>query len=384
MHNVSSKGKCTNCGACLNCCPVDAISIDSSKLYYEIQIDEDRCTKCGKCFKVCPLNQEFENIKVISAWYGKHKDKSIVMSSSSGGAFTSMADTILADGGIVFSACYSNDNKVEIKSSDEKRIDDMKKSKYVESLTGFGFRAIREELEKGRKVLLCATPCQIAGLKCYLGNDYSNLYTCDFTCGGLPSHYIYQNYIEMLENKYKSRVKSVDFRPKTFGWDIHAIEIVFENGKKYISPAVLDPFFSGFIVKHVNTRDYCYDCKFAEQHMSDITLADFWKCRQLTGQKNPKDGVSLILVNSNKGEELIHAVQGKMELKSIDKEEASYNLKRRTYSEEYMKIREQYLNVFKTKGIFAAAEYLGVPVREIKKHIVMLKYWLKGLLLLIR
>jgi ferredoxin len=43
--------KCTNCGACVDACPVDAISEGDGKHV----IDADACVDCGACADECPV-----------------------------------------------------------------------------------------------------------------------------------------------------------------------------------------------------------------------------------------------------------------------------------------------------------------------------------------
>ena len=145
---------------------------------------------------------------------------------------------------------------------------------------GNSFTDVKEQLLAGRSVLFSAAPCQIAGLKSYLGQEYDHLYCCDFTCGGFPSHEIYRVYLDALEQKFGTSVVSVDFRPKKLGWQSHAIEIIFANGRKYLAPAELDPFFYSFIYRHYSIRDNCCSCRYSKFHQSDIILADFWLYRQ--------------------------------------------------------------------------------------------------------
>jgi len=45
--------KCTDCGACVSLCPVDAITFEND---FSVEIDEERCigVTCGLCVDACP------------------------------------------------------------------------------------------------------------------------------------------------------------------------------------------------------------------------------------------------------------------------------------------------------------------------------------------
>lgn len=49
-HSITDD--CTNCGACVDSCPVDAISPQDSKH----EIDADTCIDCGACVDTCPVS----------------------------------------------------------------------------------------------------------------------------------------------------------------------------------------------------------------------------------------------------------------------------------------------------------------------------------------
>lgn len=42
---------CISCGACVDACPVDAITLDD-----KAKIDADTCTECGACVDECPVD----------------------------------------------------------------------------------------------------------------------------------------------------------------------------------------------------------------------------------------------------------------------------------------------------------------------------------------
>lgn len=380
MNNITAFSNCANCGACYNICPVDAITVNKEDTFYSLSVDNNKCIECGLCKKVCPVNEEQNRQNLMSAYGAVHTEKEIQKKSSSGGAFTAMADYILQSGGIVFGAAFEDQYRgVSIKSTEEVSLNDLRKSKYVESNVGLSFRDVKKYLEQKLPVLYCAAPCQIAGLHRYLGKEYENLFTCDFSCGGMSSHHFYSSYIELLEKKYGSQVTGVDFRPKTIGWDEYFMKICFKNGKKYMSSALKDLYFRAFLNKHFTIRDECCHCKFADNHYSDIVLADFWLYKKISDIKHDNSGLSLIISNSEKGERLIQAVSDKMVLNKVDTQDASYNMKKKVYSEEFMKKRKQFIDEYEKNGIVSASKYLDMPDRR-AGMIISMKCLVKKLL----
>lgn len=380
MNNIAQWSKCSNCGACMNVCPFNAIYLVKNSLFYTVKVDPEKCVNCGKCLQVCPTIQNKRNLSPRSAWWGRAINQQTVKSSSSGGIFSVLADYILRENGVVYGAAFDDGCKeVQIVSSDDVPLDALRRSKYVESLVGFSFRAVQKELDSGRLVLYCGTPCQVAGLKNFLGKEYPNLYACDFACGGLSSHSIYQEYLRFLENRHHSTVKEVNFRPKIYGWTVYCIRVVFQNGKKYVSPGVLDPFLCGFLKEHVNVRDYCYECDFAEHHASDLILADFWRFKAIVKEKNDDRGISLILVNSDKGEYLLNQIKQDLILHEVALDQASYNLHQPNNPKSLLELRERYLDTYQHSGLLHAAKVIRRP-EGLKAGKILFKYTLRRLL----
>lgn len=367
--NVLDFDQCSNCGACYNVCPKNAISVNKQGLFYSPVIDANLCVDCGLCKKVCPVNGSSENKAPKYAYGGWHKNEQIVLNSSSGGVFYGLAEKVLSDGGVVFAAAYSEDYKtVAFMSTDEVPLQRLLKSKYVESMVGLSFRMVKSELEKGRKVLFCGTPCQVAGLCSFLGKDYERLITCDFACGGLPSHHIYQEYLASLERKYRSFVTSVDFRPKTHGWKRYAVQICFENGKIYNHLGVEDEYLKSFLYGKYTVRDYCMECKFSDCHASDITIADFWRHEKLSSLRN-ENGISLILCNSEKGKDMLTSVGDQYSFTKLDVEGASYNNKKTEMSEKAIRRREPFLVLCCEKDLRTACQtFLPCSVKNKLKN----------------
>lgn len=369
MMNISDFNKCANCGACYNVCPKNAIKIEADHPFYTLSVDTELCVDCGLCKAVCPVNNEITPnapLYAVGCW---HKEETVVASSSSGGVFYALAEEVTTPGGVVYGAGYSKDCKsVRFFSTDDTSLESLQKSKYVESLVGESFKEVKNWLEKGRRVLFCGAPCQIAGLKSYLKKDYDLLITCDFACGGMPSHRIYEDYISALEKKYRSEAINVDFRPKTHGWQRYAVLVNFANGKKHNRLGVEDEYLRSFLYGKYTVRDYCLECKFSDNHMSDISLADFWLHKKLSKLEN-SNGISLVLCNTDKGKEALKGVMDRFVFAELDLSEAAYNNKPTLMTEAQENKQKQFRSICAQKGLKAACDkVLPRSFKEKLKH----------------
>ena len=352
--------RCMGCSACTNVCPTHAITMEMTEEgFYQAVVDEDNCISCGRCLKTCPaldINNAYKNVK--SAYCGWSKNEELLKISTSGAMFRVLANKILRENGVVYGAAYSDDYRnVLISSSDECDIEQLQKSKYVCADVGESYCRVKNCLKEGRKVLYVGTPCLIAGLQNFLGNQYSDsLITCDFVCGGVPSNKVYQDHLNFLEKRYKSKIASVDFRPKEYGWGKSAIKVAFENGALYVKKrGYADSYYNGFAREHINVREICLNCPFAERHTSDITLADFWGYKASNIKKNEK-GMSLVTCNSIKGEELLMQVKKNITLTQIDSKLCGYAFKKKNLSEKQQIRRNGFFSVGSAIGYETASE----------------------------
>ena len=362
----------------MNACPKNAISVKKNNVFYEAKVDQALCVQCGKCVSVCPVNTPRSVLNLRAAYVGRHSEKSVICRSSSGGAFTAIAEYFLSHGGVVYGAAFSSDcSEVIIQSTKVVDLDDLRRSKYVESLPGYSFREVANDLKTGKLVLFCGTPCQIAGLKRFLNVEYDNLFTCDFSCGGLSSHQMYQDRIHALENQYGAKVSSVNFRPKLSGWAEYSFQVVL--GKRvYRELAALDPYFYLFL-SHYSTRPYCVECDFADNHYADFILADYWKYRENEKFKNENTGLSLVLTNSEKADQLMRQKVFSFVWEEIDLRDGSYNIERPTISTDMMDKREKLSRSYAEHGLDVAAVACGMPTGK-KRLIMSLKFRVKRVL----
>lgn len=316
------KNQCCGCSACVQKCPKNAISLkeDEEGFFYPI-VNKEKCINCGLCKKLCPfINYEVEQKENYPKAYAvKNKINKDILNSSSGGVFIAIAKYIIKENGVVFGAAYDENNNVNhISVEREEDLFKLQGSKYVQSNILNTFKDAKESLDKGKKVLFSGTPCQIRGLKNFLLKDYDNLITCDLVCHGVPSQKLFKTYLKSLEEKYQKKIKKYDFRNKDKkGWGLTA-KVTFEDGKsKYIN-SDFDSYYSNFL--DCNTyRESCYNCKFTTTNRNtDITLADYWGILSIHNDFYDEKGVSLILVNSKSGLDLLNNIADNIELIETD------------------------------------------------------------------
>lgn len=231
----------------------------------------------------------------------KHKDEIIREKSRSGGAFSAISDVVLNNNGVVY-GCIMTDKYTasHVRAETFEQRDFMRGSKYIESKLGDTFALVKSDILKGRSVLFSGTPCQVDGLKCFLGALADNVITIDIVCHGVPSPTVWKKYIEWREEKYGSCTYA-DFRNKVdFGWASHVESLIMENNGKV--KKVDSRVFTNIFYSHLALRPSCYKCAYKRvEHPGDITIADYWAIDNALPGFNDNKGVSLVMINSSKG-----------------------------------------------------------------------------------
>lgn len=256
--------------------------------------------------------ERFSKPDTYAAW---SKDAEIRYNSTSGGAFSEFAKTILCKGGLVVGAQYNEKNEVEhtiINNLDGlKRI---RQSKYTSSSLGDIYIHVKKELNSGKIVAFCGAPCQVAGLYSYLGQEYDNLFTMDFICRGMNSPKAFQAWLQEIEQEEGSKVTKVWFKYKKGGWKTSPkrTRIDFNDGHYIIKEADENLFMYGYLHSNLYIRPCCGMCQFkGVPRNSDITFADFWGIDEALDDDK---GTSLLLVNSEKGRQLFEEIKENMEV----------------------------------------------------------------------
>ncbi|MGO5421341.1 Coenzyme F420 hydrogenase/dehydrogenase, beta subunit C-terminal domain [Mediterraneibacter faecis] len=287
---------CTGCFACMNVCPKGAITSTIDKYGKTIPfIDNQKCISCGQCRKVCPVLNPLQLNKAKSSFAVWSRDEKDVRLSSSGGAASVFSKCVIKNSGIVYgcTSCEGTAKHIAVDTLED--IDRLRGSKYVQSDIGMVYRDVQAKLNDGKTVLFIGTPCQIAGLKGYLGKEYVKLITIDLICHGTPP-------ISYLQEHIKSKVKNEHFDFFSFRGEYDWILTVSKKDKIiYKYKRDFDEYFLSFL-DALTYRDNCYSCRYARpERVSDITVGDFWGIDRTTLKTPYKGRISVVLPNTDKG-----------------------------------------------------------------------------------
>jgi coenzyme F420-reducing hydrogenase beta subunit len=309
--NTNKKEECFGCESCYQICPISAITMKSdSEGFRYPSVDRLKCIKCNLCHKVCPVENPLSGNLPKKVFGGYSKNQTIRKESTSGGAFSELINSLFTNNTIVYGAA-SNDGLVvkHIRIEHKEDVFKIRKSKYQQSNVNCAFSLAKNDLVSGKNVVFSGTPCQIAGLKAFLGNTQlvSKLVTIEVICEGVPSPLFFDCWNKRLFEKYGGNIVSIDFRNKDKEkWDFQVMKIKLSNGKILYYDRWINPFWFLWI-SHLMSRPSCYECPFAcQKRNSDITLGDLWGvhkyCPELYGKNG---GASLIFANSDKGVEIL-------------------------------------------------------------------------------
>ena len=261
----------------------------------------EKCVDCGLCEKVCPYGNEYPRLNPSIVYAAVNKDDDMRLKSSSGGVFPVIATNVLHEDGLVYGAAFSlpEKDRVEhicIASSDS--LERVCGSKYLQSDMNEAFRDVAEKLKEGKKILFSGTPCQIAGLKAFIGRNDEGLMTVACACHGVPSPEIWKRYLKEV----KGNSDMVTFRDKSSGWKRYSVRF-----GDYSSHAFDDPYMKAML-QGLTLRPSCKACVFKGRDCGyDIMLGDWWGIGRLEPGLDDDKGTGAVLVFNRKGLELLDA-----------------------------------------------------------------------------
>ena len=307
------QSKCTGCGACLSVCPKGALEMKPDKYgYFRAFLNNDKCVDCKKCLDVCPALTlpEKTNSKEPVLYAFQAKDKKILDAASSGGIFPLVARRFIKEGGVVAGVAWTEEFGCRHVFADSvSGLKKLGKSKYMQSYMGDTIKNIEKHLKSGKKVLFSGCPCHVAGVVKYFGADREGLYTIDLLCGYAPSQLFFKKY---AADNFNDVLEEYTFREKCDGWNCRTIKAKLKGDREIIrSPKDKDGYQSVFH-DHTMTSPHCENCAFQSiPRYGDMTIGDLWNIKKHMPDLDVKEGISAILVNNEKGEELLGSVPAK-------------------------------------------------------------------------
>lgn len=388
MVNIINKQDCCGCGACVQKCPKQCITLyeDNEGFLYP-QVDTTTCIDCGLCEKVCPFLKPYDKREPVQTLAAINKNEEIRMQSSSGGIFTLLAERIIIEGGVVFGARFDEEWQVTLDYTETiEGLAAFRGSKYVQARTGDTYKQCEAFLKEGRKVLYSGTPCQVAGLKHFLRREYDNLLAIDFVCHGVPSPKVWRMYLDEVVGVVNAR--GVSMRDKREGWK--RFNFVLDYNKDNQS-YTLSSFFGNndymkAFLRNLILRPSCYDCKAKEcRSNSDITIADYWGIQKVRPEMDDDKGTGLVLIHNEKGKNTLDFNQLKIEETTFEEgyrhNSAIYRSVKPWYRREHFLkhldrtdsvialIRKSLKPPFKVRFNLKVRSWLSIPKRLIFKYI---------------
>ncbi|MCI6268728.1 MAG: Coenzyme F420 hydrogenase/dehydrogenase, beta subunit C-terminal domain [Clostridiales bacterium] len=344
------------------------------------QIDEARCVGCGLCERVCAYQHGPKRASDKETYAAAAQDADLVRSAS-GGVFASLAQAVLAQGGVVYGcAMEREDGRLVVRHVAVTALQELprlKGSKYVQSEIGTIYRDVQEQLNAGKTVLFSGTPCQAAGLRGFLRKAYDNLFVVDIVCHGVPSLQFFRDYLRLTEEKYGGRIVDFRFRDKSAGWKLHGCMSI-ETADGHAKSVCFEPEESSYYQMFLNSytyRENCYSCPYAgENRPGDVTIGDYW-CIDLVhpevlaqqgGKFDEQRGVSCLIVNNARGRELLARFgQGIAREPSTYEQAARYNAQL-TRPSAMKEERAQVLALYRDGGYAQVEKWYQKRLRKIR------------------
>lgn len=332
MIQIKRKEDCCGCNACGDVCPKNAIIYKTDKEgFWYPSVDIEKCVDCHLCEKVCPIINVDElkknDFELPKCFVAENKSIDVVFDSTSGGIFSALASFIFKEKGYVGGAIFNDDFSVRhYISANKEDLHALRSSKYLQSnLEGF-FTEVKKLLSNGEKVFVCGSPCQMAALRAFLKKDYADLFIADYICRGINSPKVWHKYIDSFEERYGSKVIYAKAKSKEYGWHKLTQKVILENGKHVYEPVDVSNFTKGYLTTGAYCRPSCYECKFKGfPRIADITLGDFWGISEFDKSWDKDLGISLVMINSEKGEKFFEKIKNRLNYRSLTFEQCSKN-----------------------------------------------------------
>ena len=383
MVYICPKEKCSGCGLCADICPQKAITMKEKKLtgHFVPEVDSTKCINCSLCHKKCPSNSVPHLYKTINTYVAWKKDVESTKTSSSGGIAAELYSCAIKQGYYVTGVILDEDFRAKmILSNTTEYLEKFKLSKYMQADCKGIFSGIKDCFKLKQQVLFIGTPCQCDAARKLAGERYGDfLTTVELICHGVPSQKIFKEYVNdvIASNKV---IDKILFRTEL------GEELVLYSQNKVIwkRRSFQDDYLTAF-QEGILSNEKCYQCPYATPNRgSDLTIGDFWGIGEVRSFSRPQCRVSVLLVNTEKGKQLLElcdglyleerdnceAVNGNGQLKGPAKKSAKYELFWNVYRRKGIKSAMDCTVHRKTSYAYLKDKYWGGIKRSIKRVLV--------------
>lgn len=357
MKTVCEYNKCTGCMACIQKCPKAAIRLVDSLDANNMFIDANLCINCSACYKVCQVNNTPEFYETKYWLQGWHKKENIRNESSSGGAATALAMTFILNGGVVCSCTYKAREFIFEYANNVNEVKKFGGSKYVKSNPECVYRKNLEILKMGKSLLFIGLPCQVSGMKNFIGEKYnSQIYYVELICHGSPSPKVFEKFLQSNGINLFD-IEDIRFRKKT-NFCISSNDSIYSK----ILPDGIQDLYTFTFLNGVTYTENCYSCQYARtERIADITLGDSWGSDLSDDEKSK--GISLIMCQTEKGYQLVK--ESELHIEPVNREKSIQANKQLSVPSKMPQERTVFFEVLKNKR-FDYAVYKAYPKKYIK------------------
>lgn len=351
MINTQIFELCCGCSMCSHVCPKNAITMAYDDMGFQIpDLDRSLCINCGRCEKVCPIQNTSKLLSPLEGYIVQCKKLNIRKESTSGGAFTPIADYVLASNGVVYGVQLKNNIAEHCRITKSKELELLRNSKYVQSKMSsvLDEHQLEKDLSNRGMVLFSGTPCQINAVKNAFPRA-ENLLTIEVMCREVVAPLLLSKYIEYLESKNNKHVKNIRFRDKKYGYHYSVLKAIFDDATEYYKPLNYDPYLKAFF-SDCFARDSCYRCPYRkEKRRADITIWDAWDVDKYSNLLHDDWGATKILINSELGKKVINICLDSYYFESVKVDELLGDVitleKQLSHPSEFMKMRQDLIKL---------------------------------------
>jgi len=310
IENVVSENLCIQCGMCAAICPKNCISTEKTNYDYLPKVSKDKCIDCSLCTKICSKNtlgspdekclidEDYIFGEYINIYHAKTLNKDILKASTSGGVITTLVKALLENN---YYDCaflvngYSYDEQLQtLKFTKNDDLINTTKSRYLTISHYNAVKYIKKHPEK--KVILVGTGCIISSFLQIIKTINlirNNYFLIGLFCDKTMTYGVYE-YFKQHKVSTKKELIKLFFRTKDAGNWPGNVRLEYKDGSiKDLSKK------ERMKIKEYFMPERCLYCLDKLNKNADISVGDNY-----IKKMNDKDGISSIIIRSEKANDI--------------------------------------------------------------------------------